>query len=417
MGIPVLVRSNNIFVREVCQYFLFLVIGEHLAVTSAKTYAERIALFFNFLEYEGLDFRDVRDEHLIRWENQQAKNGVAVDTQIDRCDAVFQLYVWLETRGYITNCVRVPGHNDHLAFTPALTSAPPKGSKRGKAVKHGIVSGVRPNSKGKKFQPTPTFDEVTELYVVADNGDAAFTERNHLLIDWYIQAGVRRHEFGSLTVTQIPNWEKIHELQQASEAYGFLLTVTKGRKPREVPVLPEILERTREYIEGPREEIIKRFKKKYGSDYIIPSEIFLSNKTGRPYNLTSLTNLIKSWFKSAGIAGTGHRLRATYLCALFDAEIEAELELVRKHPETKRNIDYEFVLLRVAERAGHSSPEQLRPYLTYVKKRRNHNGRDFAQLVMELDAAHQRIAYLERALSEKFKQLEESKNQLKLNAK
>ena len=260
-GIPVLVRSDGIFVREVCEYFLFLVISEHLAVTSAKTYAERIALFFNFLEIEGVNFRDVRDEHLIRWENQQTKNGLISDTQIDRCDAVFQFYVWLETRGYVTNLVRVPGHNDHLSFTPALTSAAPKGSKQKKASKHGIVSAVRPKSKGRKILPTPTFDEVTELYVVADKGDVAFTERNHLLIDWYTQTGVRRHEFASLTISQIPSWKKIHELQQSSEAYGFLLTVTKGGTPREVPVLPEILERTREYIEGPREEIVKRFKK------------------------------------------------------------------------------------------------------------------------------------------------------------
>lgn len=403
--VPLLVDSENRFVQAVCEYFQHLVLFEGLKTTSVKTYAEYICLFWNYLESEGIDFRDMSDKHMIVWLNTQEKNGVSARTRCARCDVIFDLYVWFETRGYTQYSIRIPGWNDSEKFLPRLTAAPIKrgGPRAGRSAKYGIVSAVRPAVPGGDIQATPNADEVTKLHVAAETSRSfPITERNHLLIDWYAQVGVRRHEWSALTLRQIPNWETIYALKEQNEAHELRLEKTKGDRARYVGVIPDLLERTREYIEGPRTELVNRFKASKGTAYAEPPEIFLSEKTGQPFNLTAISNMVTAWFREAGVAGHGHRLRATYLTNLFDAEIAAEEARVRAFPGTKVFIDYELILRKVAERAGHADIGSLRPYLTLARK---HRAREQGQpdpvtLQQQIDAKKQELALLEHRVKQ-----------------
>ncbi|MCK4143629.1 hypothetical protein HFK84_15265 [Ralstonia pseudosolanacearum] len=409
-GIPLFVDSDNQFVHILCEYFQHLVILERLKTTTVKTYAEYISIFLNFLESEKEDFKNVDDKLLIRWLNLQEKKGISFKTCCARCDVVFDFYVWLETRGYIQYVVRIPGWNDFEKFVPKLTAAPIKstGPRAGRSSKYGIVSAVRPRAQGGDIQPTPNADDVTKLNVAADNPKKPdITERNHLLIDWYSQVGLRRHEWGALTLEQVPDWDTIYALKQRNEAHELRLHKTKGDRVRYVGVIPDLLEKTREYIEGPRTDLVNRFKASKGSAYTEPAEIFLSEKTGLPFNLTAISNMLRAWFKVAGVSGHGHRLRATYLTNLFEAEIAAEEARIRAFPGTKVFIDYELILRKVAERAGHVDIESLRPYLTLARKRRaREQGQpDPVTLQQQIDAKKQELALLEHQISQHKKAL------------
>ena len=398
-GVPVLVDLKNQFVTPVCDYFRHLVLVENLRTTSAKTYADYIAHFWNFLESQELEYRDVGDKELIRWLNAQEAGDVSAQTRCARCDVIFDLYAWLELKGYVHHSVRIPGWNDDERFVPRLTSVPVRNSRHRvrRSSKFGIVSAVRPPVPGGDLQATPGADDLNKIYIAAHNeANSMLTERNHLLIDWYSQVGLRRHEWSALTVEQIPSWDTIHALQLRSEAHELRLDKTKGGRVRHVGVIPDLLEKTREYIEGSRTDIVARFKATKSGAYREPSEIFLSEKTGQPLTLTAITNMLTGWFRDAKVPGHGHRLRATYLTNLFEAEIAAEESRMSIHPGTKANIDFELILRKVAERAGHAHIESLRPYLTLARKRRlrEPGTADPVTLQQQIDAKKQELAML-----------------------
>src|SRR5208282_4545295 len=98
------------------------------------------------------------------------------------------------------------------------------------------------------------------------------------------------------------------------------------------------------------------------------AEIFLSHKTGESLGLSAITNLLTGLFDKAGIKGHGHRLRAVFLTRLFEAEYEAQAALVAAG--ARNSIDWDLILTKVAERAGHRDPQSLRDYVTTLKKRR-----------------------------------------------
>ncbi len=402
-GVPLLVNEDGQFVDPVCDYLRWQVVYGRIRTSSARTYAEHILHFWNHLASRRLPFDEVNDAALLQWLNAQTE---ATDsTRGARCDAVFDLYVWLESEGYVRQMVRIPGFNDHEPFRPQLSSRPAKtGPFRRNSSKLGIVSALRPRQLAAPVLPTPDTDEIGRLHAALDtaaNSDVA--ARNHLLLDWYFQVGVRRMEWRALTLGQIPSWDSIDAAATRMHAVEVLLTATKGGRPRHVGALPELLERTREYIEGPRKQIVDRFRAKYGTAYKEPEEVFLSNKTGGPLESKAISNLLNQLFVLAQVDGHGHRLRATYLTRLFEAELMIEQARVASDPEAKLQIDFELVLRRVAERAGHRHIDSLRPYLTLARKRlaRQAGTEQLLTIQQLLDAKSAELARTEALLSKR----------------
>ena len=162
-GVPLLVDSENRFVVPVCDYLRNLVTHDRLKTSSAKTYAEYILHFWNYLDGKTLDYRDISDKNLIEWLNKQERAGVSRMTQAARCDAVFALYVWLESNGYVQHMVRIPGFNDNERFYPKLMSVVVKSSpSHRRASKHGIACAVRPRAVA-SVQATPTASDLTSI--------------------------------------------------------------------------------------------------------------------------------------------------------------------------------------------------------------------------------------------------------------
>lgn len=84
------------------------------------------------------------------------------------------------------------------------------------------------------------------------------------------------------------------------------------------------------------------------------------------------------------------------LLVFIEAEIAAEELRIAANPNTKIQIDYELILLKVAERAGHANIDSLRPYLTLARKRRSRGeSADFVTLQQRVDALKQQLIVLE----------------------
>lgn len=406
--VPLLTASNLHIVSPVCDYFRALVIQEQLLCTSVKTYAQYIQQFWNFLEERGIEFQRVTDWELLTWINLMETRGTKDYVRAQRCDSIFDLYCWLETNGYVHNMICIPGRNDTQKFEPSLSCKKARPSPFHPS-RYGIVWALRPNGRdANDVQPTPTTEDMTKIYVAADNPqNISLSDRNILLIDWYAQAGLRRMEARHLKIDQIPDWKEIDRLRQLSHVFEMRLTMTKGRRPRHVGVLPQLLESTREWIEGPRAKIVNQFKKLKGDAYKEPNEVFLSSKTGEVISLTSMSNLFRGFFVEANVEGHGHRIRAHHLQNLLEAETDAAMATVVATGGSAASLDWELIIRKVAERAGQKNIETVRKYVTLIKKKYGRMaGRDDMVTVKQmLTAQKQELALVEHRLAEKKAEL------------
>jgi len=367
-GIPLLANEHG-FIKPACDYLRYRVIQEGIKTTSAKTYAEDLQTFFVFLARNQKKWQTVTDKTLLTWRDWQT---VEDQTKNRRLDTVVSMYIWLEENGYISGVVKIPGFNSDQEFTPQLTlisvsHTNPRSKRTSTSLKSPLLI---KNAHSSRIPHTPTDDELSRICSEITNVDPGVTMRNNLLISWYRSAGVRRMEWSNLTIDQIPLWDEIYALYDSSECYEMLLQKTKNDTPRYVAILPELLEETREYIEGPRADLIERFGKQ--DDYKKPQTLFLSNKTGLALELRSISNAINSLMKKANVNTWGHRIRATFLTELVESEIKAaEMAITSESGVVKGHIDWDLILLKVAERAGHKAPETLQSYVTLVRKRRD----------------------------------------------
>lgn len=409
-NVPLLVDSSFHFVEPVCDYLRFLVIKKRLALTSVRTYAEIIQAFWNYLEKRRMDYSEITDADLHRWTAGMEDKGNKDYVSAQRCDAVFELYCWMEETGRVNYIVKVPGVNDKEEFTPRLTSMPSK-PHRYRSSRYGIVWAYRPQGNDiDQVQYTPTAEDLTALYIAADKSENLdLTDRNHLLIDWYGQVGLRRMEAVHLTIDQIPSWPQIDELQSKRHVHELLLTTTKGGRQRSVGVLPNLLAKTREWIEGPRAVLVQRFKAAKGKYYKEPAEIFISAKTGERLTVRAVSNYFTSIFDKANVDGHGHRIRAHYLQKLIDAEIDAAMAAIAASAGSAVDIDWELIIRKVAERAGHKDIKTIRKYITLVKKKHSRKaGRDDVVTIAQLLAAQeQKLAILEHRIAKKQEELKQ----------
>lgn len=436
-GLPQIVDSRHQFVEPFCRYLRHLFLREGLAEESVRTYAEALLHLCNFIErriaadaelQEAKRLFDsatnvnevlprLRDGHLEAWLASQVAAGNKVRTRQQRCDTVFICYCWLETVRAITYCVRIPGITDGESFEPALSSKPARTAPDMPKSKYGIISALRPRSRGLAKQlPIPTDDDIEKLLIEVQRlfgGPVA--ERNTLLIRWYRLDGLRRIEWIHLKVKNIPSADEIDGLMFSGLPRAVELDVTKGGHEQSVDALPDLLVETREYIDGTRRRIVKQFTEKYGRAYKEPEEIFLSEKTGKALNKKSVSNLLRRIFDAAGVKGHGHRLRATFATHVVNAESEAEEIAIVQSGGLKHAINHHNVELRAADKTRHADPASLKPYVDSRRKQRSKSrGHDeYVTMDFMVTEKRQRLAVLNEQVAAAERKLSELDSKLK----
>lgn len=359
-GIPLLTQGNGTVVEPVSDWLRTLAVeGSHPA-TTLREYAQTLMLFWTYLG--SVDWTRVDDALLVEWRNDQAATGVGPGTINGRLRLVFRFLYWAESTGRLNGVV---GQSDVWVggrrIPPQVRGVPSKGLGR-------QDSPLVPSMLYRRVQKvrrayTPTSAETDRLHVELSQAASPYlSTRNTLMASWADEAGLRRKEFAALEIEQIPQYDELYAMLEEELLVPVRLVATKGEKIRTVPVAPELLLRTRDFIECERAALIAARRKRLRS-YKPPSRVFLSSTTGRGMNLNAISNILTAGFKGSGIRGWGHRLRAKYLTALTEAYFQVEYQ------KYGTKFDPQIILLMVAEAAGHARISSLTPYLNLVVKR------------------------------------------------
>jgi site-specific recombinase XerD len=395
--LPLLLDRERKVVHAVSDWFRYQAVVLNYPSSTLRSYAEIMRSFWNYLSDNNINWREVDDAALIRWRNHQEIDiGNKKGTINQRLSTVFGFYCWAQTRGYVNDIVADPNALNQSVPPKISTAVKPIGSRSGIHPKFTMRSPLLYKTTRQPSVHTPTADEATRLHAtLATASGPSVAERNTLMLSWAEEAGLRRKEFAALTIDQIPGWTEIDSLIENDSYKDVELIVTKGGRPRIVQVVPDLLLRTRNYIEDERAKCVQRFMRKYGAAYQPCASIFVSEKTGGALTLRSITNLFRSAFKKSKVEGSGHRMRARYLTNLVQYYYEEALS------KEGRWISLDIVLLKAAEAAGHLHPESLRPYLNLIRKRSLTSKQTGRGRYLE-----QRLLSVERHLSSKASRLE-----------
>ena len=395
--LPLVLDEQRLVVRPVSDWLRYQAVFFSYPSSTIGLYAEILVSFWNYLADRKVNWMDVDDKVLIEWRNYQEQElGVKKRTINQRLSTVFQFYWWAQNQGLVHEMMADPNTDKGTPSQGISVGLKAKKSRSGLHPNFTIYSPLLYRTTRQPNIHTPTADEATNLHAtLATLNGPTVAERNTLMLSWAEEVGLRRMEFAALTVDQIPEWDEIYSLIEQDSLKDIELVVTKGGHRRIVEVVPDLLVRTRNYIEEDRDRIVRRFRKKYGRAYEPPSTIFVSEKTGKGLKLRAISNLIPGAFKKANVSGSGHRMRARYLTNLVEHYYDEVLSA------RGNAMSLDIVLLKAAEAAGHLHPETLRPYLNLVRKRRLNT--DQTERLRHLD---QRLLSVERTLDSKLSQLE-----------
>ncbi|APE04853.1 hypothetical protein CW735_02765 [Alteromonas sp. MB-3u-76] len=338
-GVPVFFDANGV-IEAVSNYLIFKAIKDTDQITSVTTYADQLQTFLRFIDEKGkgLSWQNVSDGHLVEFRDAKIMSGNKDSYVAGVLRTVFDFYLWAERNKVIRHHVAIYDDDKEYAISAEKTK----------------TSWKWPHipSSTSKAKPTPTNDDLELLHAVTIEESDVVGTRDSLIFTIY-ERSARRMEALQIKVSDVPDWDEIEEYQAENKL--FYVEVTGKRKiDRDLEFLPETMELIREYIENERSDAVSAAKKR-NKFYKEPDELFLASTTGKPLNKQYISRRLSGLMKKAGVSGTGHRVRAkglTDIVAAFDGFDD------RGQPKSAQD-----VLIKAAEKAGHSNPQSLRHYL------------------------------------------------------
>jgi len=369
-GIPTLLWHDGID-EATSDWFRTLVVDHGVATSSAREYAKTLRPFLRYCRERSRAWESVDDEFLILWrEHLRRGQEVSIGRVNASLKTVFAFYRWAEENKRIRFQVGIYGPDElpesaeRIVFPISATRSYTKG-------RHGRVHGgwttpltISEPSHAVGLRHTPTEDEIRELHDVV--AGRVHGERDSLMFSWAEEAGPRRAELMRLGKSHMPSTDQLADLIERDEPWLVAIKRKGGmNKPLNAPA--DLIVRTLDFIQFERRETVERCLKTI-TGYREPDEIFLSGTTGMALHPDSVTSIGRRTFRQAGIERANiHRLRARYAVRTIETLVDAVFAGEVVGPASSW---IETILIKAAEAMGHSSPQSLRPYLTYVLNRR-----------------------------------------------
>ena len=353
-GIPIFFDDTGI-IRPISDYMISIVYQSRKPASTVETYAFYLQKFLKHINERGIHWSDVTDSDLIRWRNQMMDIKYLKPSSVSAClSLVFNFYQWAEEAEILRYAVATYDECNEASCSCHSRTYRISAVKKGRS--NYYTWPYLPNVNQQANRHTPVNEEIEKLHVAAFSSSTG--QRDSLLLSFYEDLCMRRMEALSITVKDIPSWDEIDEAITSDTV--FTLTILRKRnKVGHVPVLPELMARSREYIEDQRRVAIRRAKSR-NSAFKPPDELFLSATTAKPLTKEYVSRHISGLMQSIGIErASGHRLRASGLTALAEAYDGVD--------ETGRPFSAEQVLWKVADHAGHANSSSLRPYLNIAR--------------------------------------------------
>ncbi|MCY4515268.1 MAG: site-specific integrase [Candidatus Tectomicrobia bacterium] len=355
-GIPIFFGRTGV-ITGLSDYMIWLVYRKATSLGTAKTYAYHLLKFLKYIGSQGVEWGNVTDSDMIAWRDRLINTeGLSEKTVAAYLGTVFNFYQWAEENKFLRYAVALYGKGDH-PNSPAPDHKFQISARRRKTRKgEDFVWPFMPRAVPTRYRHTPTSPELEKLHELAFKRSTG--QRDSLLLSFYEDQCLRRSEALSITVDDIPRWAEIDEAIDSDKVFALKI-VGKGSKVRHVNVLPDLMRRAREYIEGDRANSVRKATRR-SCGYWPPKDLFLGATTGRPLSKEYVSRHVTGLMRSADIENaSGHRIRATGLTALamaYDGEDDQGRPFAPEH-----------VLFKVADHAGHQHWESLRPYLNLAR--------------------------------------------------
>lgn len=345
--VPLLLDTNGKIIGPPSSWLRSLVVNAR-SWRTVHQYATSICLYWSFLNDHPLDWDSPSDATLRLWRNRLAQGHVLRERSREKAtinahlECVMRFYRWAQEDGH---CVYVIGE------TPPNSKPYPIRLIRQSSRKHSrLTSDLLYKIPRKPTKPIPTSSEMEQLYI-ALGGPGPTNARNCLMCKWATGSGLRRTEIISISIDDLPPYSKCIDMLENDKIY-FLEVTGKNGTIREVPVLPEVLLETHQFILDERNQLLG------DNENYSERAIFISGR-GEALNEQHFSRLISSAFRSFGNRKlTFHRLRAR-----FASRLVQYLRLEEESRVGRAGVNYETILERAAQLLGHSNLESLRFYL------------------------------------------------------
>ncbi|KJY79898.1 tyrosine-type recombinase/integrase [Vibrio nigripulchritudo] len=299
---PIIITENLKAHILSLEYFLHL--RTSTATSTLLTYAQRIADFITQLEVdnEGLDHGDcgyvewdeIDDNWIEQYKNELiTRYGSESDNSKNYVGQVLGTVIaylkWTQEQGYTNYLVGLTeDHRIKLKHSD---------SKKGDGTVHPLVKGL--TKEKSPARTAPRRDWIDKVKANTHIATRELATRYELMIDWGLGLGLRAHEVCALTIDQLPLRQTAENAYINGENVFIDIVVSKGSKPKRMPVTPILVKRTWDFIERERVLIIRKLKNKAKAKRVafVDSEIlFPSSRTGGGIHPRTFSNQVRKAF-------------------------------------------------------------------------------------------------------------------------
>lgn len=354
-NVPALIGPDFNIIDAVTDWFRHL-LTSNLELTSVHQYAYTMANYWNFLISRRCAWTDANDSLLKKWRNLDGEigNNLERKTVNAKLTTVYRFYLWAQSNNYIFEVIGIPSLA--LCYRPAISL-----ESGGNGNFSRISSNLLYRVPGHKFKPVPTSSEMDDAFaVLSRTKNPGLAERNILMLRWAAAVGLRRAEFLSLSIAQLPTMAKILDLDRQGLTYQIEV-IGKGNKKRVVPVQPDLIVNTLDYVETWRQQVVELYPAS-----IQINRIFISHTSGSALSLPYVSGILSKAFADSERHLTVHRARARFITKLVAKFLEEHIEL----HGSLNTLSVELLLLRATEIVGHSNLNSLKYYLDQELKAR-----------------------------------------------
>lgn len=366
---PVLVAKSTGVFEPAFSYLREQAIYGRRAPGSLTDSARIICIWLNDLRAAGRDWDEPCPEMFLHWALSE-KHTFTVARRRHRAGVVFGFYEHLAREP-------MPSWQVETFVNELSEPLPAHVLLEGKSIKRRLR--LRFGRSAQAMRPTPSEENVEAIATaLLGSGSAPVRVRNWLIVQTALGTNLRVQGLAQLTIPHIDSMLREEGMLGATESVERMapgpvrsrlrLQIERRRlEGRRFFLSPPIFEKGKQRIVrfpiplvGQILEYIWTERWGVHAPPSTPNALWISRKGGYALKSTSISDILKNGFSMAGVAGSGHRIRATHCVRLFRDYVA----------ESKRrggvHSDMEVVLERVAQIMGHNRPETLRPYLHLV---------------------------------------------------
>ncbi|EJG0639802.1 tyrosine-type recombinase/integrase [Vibrio vulnificus] len=301
-----LIITNNLKVHILSlEYFLHK--RTSVQATTLFTYAQHIADFLSQLEVEndGLTCEDPEyrewDEIDDNWiEAYSAELISRYESESDNkknyvgslLSTVVGYLKWTQTSGYTTNLIGI-GEDNRIKLN---TSS----SKKGDQTILPLAKKLSKEKSPRRTAPRMDWIDVVKANLQVKSGELRV--RDELMIDWCVGIGLRAHEVCSLTISQLPSKKSAEDAYINEQNVFINIVISKGSKPKRVPVSALLIKKTWDFVEIDRERVLSQVKSKAKEQripFVDSGILFPSQTTGIKVHSRTFSNKIRKAFLKA----------------------------------------------------------------------------------------------------------------------